>query len=52
MRCALERLLSDAELRLRLGINGRRYVEENFSLTKIAQIEMDLLSELAERQRH
>jgi glycosyltransferase involved in cell wall biosynthesis len=52
MRSALERLLSDAELRLRLGSNGRRYVEEHFSLTKIAQIEMDLLSELAERQCH
>jgi glycosyltransferase involved in cell wall biosynthesis len=50
MQNALERLLNDAELRLRLGNNGRKYVEENFSLARIAEIEMDLLTELGERR--
>ncbi len=49
IRNALEQLLADPELCSRLGARGRHYVTENYSLASIAEIEADLLSELAER---
>jgi glycosyltransferase involved in cell wall biosynthesis len=50
IRNALQQLLTDPELCSRLGARGRHYVTQNYSLPSIAEIEADLLSELAERK--
>jgi glycosyltransferase involved in cell wall biosynthesis len=46
---ALRRLLTDGELRARLGAAGRRRAEESFSLEAFRQAHLDLYAELAAR---
>lgn len=43
MRSAIEYLLSDPELRKRLGANARKFIEENYSLERIVEMEINLL---------
>ena len=56
MAVAITRLLSDADLRGRLGENGRRTVVERFSAERHARDTQELLDEViaspAKRQRH
>jgi glycosyltransferase involved in cell wall biosynthesis len=47
IRAAIQRALGDPDLRARLGRNGRKYIEENFSLQRVVNLELTLLSELA-----
>jgi glycosyltransferase involved in cell wall biosynthesis len=43
MHAAIEHLLSDPELRKRLGANARKFIEENYSLERIVEMEINLL---------
>jgi glycosyltransferase involved in cell wall biosynthesis len=47
IRAAIQRALGDPDLRGRLGKNGRKYIEEKFSLQRVVNLELALLSELA-----
>jgi len=47
IQAAIRTVLGDAALSARLGHNAREFVVENFSLDKILDLEMDLLSSLA-----
>ncbi len=47
IRTAIQRALGDPDLRMRLGENARKYIEENFSLRKVVDLETALLRELA-----
>lgn len=47
IRVAIQRALADPDLRRRLGANARKYIEENFSLQRIASLELAVLGELA-----
>lgn len=47
LRSAIARLASDAELRARLGSNARTYIEQNFALARIVNLELDILNQLA-----
>lgn len=46
IQAAVQRTLADPDLRRRLGINARKYAEENFSLQRILGLELTLLAEL------
>jgi glycosyltransferase involved in cell wall biosynthesis len=48
IRTAIQLLLADAALRQRLGRNARRFVEENFTLDRIVEMELALLREVVE----
>ena len=47
IRTGLERLLGDAELRRRLGWAGREFVQAEFALERVVELELDLLNRLA-----
>ena len=49
LRAAIQHLLARPGLRAKLGQNARRYVQEHFSLDKIANLEMAFLREVASR---
>jgi len=49
IRGALKELIADAPLSQRLGKNARAYIEENYSLDRIAEQETSLLREVARR---
>lgn len=44
---AVERLINDGEVRERLGRAARTFVEENFALERVVELEMKLLNHLA-----
>ena len=50
IRVALEELLTRPTLLKELGSNARQYVVENYSLTKIGNMELNMLKEVANRQ--
>jgi glycosyltransferase involved in cell wall biosynthesis len=50
IRVALEELLSRPRLLKELGSNARQYVVEHYSLTKIGNMELNMLKEVADRQ--
>ena len=46
IRGAVEQVVGDGELRARMGQNARKFVEENFSLDRIVEMEKNVMSEL------
>ena len=50
IRLALKELLTRPKLLKELGSNARQYVVENYSLTKIGNMELKMLQEVADRQ--
>ena len=50
IRVALNELLARPKLLKELGSNARQYVVENYSLTKIGNMELNMLQEVANRQ--
>lgn len=48
---AIDRLLSDDNLRLKMGQNGRRIVEENFDIKNVAKAMIEIYSRLLAGQR-
>jgi glycosyltransferase involved in cell wall biosynthesis len=48
---AVERLLSDAALRERMGHNARQFAQEKFSLDRVRQRYIDLYVELLQKKR-
>jgi glycosyltransferase involved in cell wall biosynthesis len=48
IRAAIQRALDDSDLRERLGKKARKYVEDNFSLRRVVNLELTLLSELSQ----
>lgn len=51
LRAAISRLLADDELRADLGAAARRLALERFSLEKVVELELDLISRLGVRRR-
>jgi glycosyltransferase involved in cell wall biosynthesis len=47
MRAAIQQVLSDGELRERMGRQARQFIVGNFSLERIIELEVNLLSSLA-----
>lgn len=43
---AIEMLISNDALRLRIGKNARSYIVENFSLDRVFKMELDILNEV------
>jgi len=48
---AVEKLLSDAALRERMGHNARQFAQENFSLDRVRQRYIDLYVGLLQKKR-
>jgi glycosyltransferase involved in cell wall biosynthesis len=48
---AVQRLLVDSELRLRLGSNSRQFAQENFSLDRVRQRYVELYVDLLQKKR-
>jgi glycosyltransferase involved in cell wall biosynthesis len=46
IRSAIQDVLSDADLRARMGHNGREFVVEHFALERVVEMELALLQEL------
>lgn len=46
IRMAIQEMISDTELRRRVGRNGREFVVQNLSLDRIVELEMQLLTSL------
>ena len=46
IRGAVEQVMGDSKLRARMGQNARNFVEENFSLDRIVEMEKNVMSEL------
>jgi len=51
IRIAVEEMLGHPTLRTELGVNARRYVIENYSLSEIGPVELSMLHEVASLQR-
>ncbi|MCA1959973.1 MAG: glycosyltransferase family 4 protein [Desulfomonile sp.] len=49
IRAALKELITDEALRRRLGTNARAYIQDHYSLDRIAELEISLLTEVARR---
>jgi glycosyltransferase involved in cell wall biosynthesis len=46
IRQALERVIGDTALRMRLGHNARSYVKQRFALERVVDLELAMLNEL------
>lgn len=50
IRSAIERLIDDAVLREKLGKAARSFIEKQFTLDRVIELEMNLLNELADQE--
>ena len=51
LKAAIERVVTDAELRQRIAVNGRQYIVENLSINRLLADEIMILQRLARAKR-